>query len=54
VLGSGRFVAACIERVQDPWLRRLPLVGAIDQFVDATDILEEPAASGRLQSSYEG
>jgi Domain of unknown function (DUF4037) len=39
VLGSGRFVEACLERVTDEWLRSLPLVGAIDQFVDSTDVL---------------
>jgi hypothetical protein len=38
VLGSARFVDACLEQVSDPWLRSLPLVGAIDQFVDSTDV----------------
>ncbi len=42
VLGSGRFVDACLERVSDRWLRSLPLVGAVDQFVDSTDVLSEP------------
>jgi hypothetical protein len=41
VLGSARFVDACLERVTDPWLRELPLVGAIDQFVDSTDVLSK-------------
>lgn len=42
VLGSVRFVEACLERVSDPWLRELPLIGAIDQFVDSTDVLSYP------------
>ena len=42
VLGSGRFVDACLERISDPWLRALPLVGGIDQFVDSTDVLSDP------------
>jgi hypothetical protein len=42
VIGSSRFVDACLERVTDPWLRSLPLVGAIDQFVDSTDVLSDP------------
>ena len=42
VLGSGRFVDACLERVSDPWLGSLPLTGAIDQFVDSTDVLSKP------------
>ena len=41
VLGSARFVDACLERVTDPWLRSLPLTGAIDQFVDSTDVLSK-------------
>ena len=41
VLGSARFVDVCLERVTDPWLRSLPLVGAIDQFADSTDVLSE-------------
>ncbi len=42
VLSSGRFVNACLERVSDRWLRSLPLTGAVDQFVDSTDVLSEP------------
>jgi len=42
VLGSARFVDACLERVADPWLRSLPLTGAVDQFVDSTDVLSKP------------
>jgi len=41
VLGSSRFVDACLERVEDPGLRSLPLVGAIDQWVDSTDVLSK-------------
>jgi len=39
VLRSGRFAEACLERISDPWLRSLPLTGAIDQFVDSTEVL---------------
>ena len=48
VLGSGRFVDACLERVSDPWLRSLPLTGAIDQFVDSTDVLSKPGVFPRM------
>jgi hypothetical protein len=34
VLGAGRFSAASLERVEDPVLTRLPLVGAVDQLLD--------------------
>jgi hypothetical protein len=56
VLGSGRFLDACLERVRDPRLRALPLVGSIDQLADSTDLLTSPAAfaSGRaFYSAYE-
>jgi hypothetical protein len=56
VLGSGRLVDACLERVRDPRLRALPLVGSIDQLVDSTDVLSDPAAfvlARALYNSYE-
>src|SRR4051794_24859797 len=37
VLGADRFVQACLERVDDPGLRALPLVGSFDQLLDSTD-----------------
>ena len=52
VLGSRRFVDACLARVQDPWLRSLPLVGGIDQLSDSTDVLSVPAAAGRVAGFY--
>lgn len=52
VLGSGRFVDACLEHVSDPWLRALPLVGAADQFIDSTDILSEPDVFPQLSTLF--
>ena len=52
VLGSGRFVEACVERVTDPWLRSLPLVGGIDQLVDSTDALEDASVFRRALALY--
>jgi predicted N-acetyltransferase YhbS len=37
VIGAARFTAALREAITDPQVRRLPLTGAIDQFVDSTD-----------------
>ena len=51
VLGSGRFVDACLERIGDPGLRALPLVGSMDQLMDSSDVLSEPhvrAVAARL------
>ncbi|BCJ28327.1 DUF4037 domain-containing protein [Actinocatenispora sera] len=43
VLHADRFVAALSDRITDPQVRALPLVGAVDQFVDSTDLLGRPA-----------
>jgi len=52
VLGSTRFVDACLERVEDEWLRSLPLVGGIDQFVDSTDVLSSPDIARRFSRAF--
>jgi hypothetical protein len=53
VLGSSRFVDACLERVRDPRLRALPLVGAIDQLADSTDLLSSPATPLARRALYD-
>jgi hypothetical protein len=53
VLGSARFVEACLERVGDEWLKSLPLGGAVDQFVDSSDVLSEPRAFRAATTLYE-
>ncbi|TWD83467.1 phage gpG-like protein [Kribbella amoyensis] len=53
VLGAERFVAACLERVRDPRLQELELVGSVDQFADNTDLLTTTAAYRRLIGIYE-
>jgi hypothetical protein len=52
VLGSGRFVAACLEQVSDERLRALPLVGGIDQLADSTDVLAYPRTFEKLAATY--
>jgi hypothetical protein len=53
VLDAGRFAAAHRERITDPWLRHVPLVGSIDQFADSTDVLANPEYAQRLRALYE-
>jgi hypothetical protein len=53
VIGGERFVAACLDRVEDPWLRSLPPIGSIDQWCDSTDILAKPTVLTRLAAVYE-
>jgi len=45
VPGAERFARALQEQISDPRLRALPLIGAVDQFLDSTDAL----GSGRLR-----
>jgi hypothetical protein len=52
VLGSGRFVDACLERVADPVLRTLPLVGSVDQLADTADLLSEPTVARATTAFY--
>ncbi len=49
----GRFAEACLASVTDPALCALPLIGAIDQVCDSTDVLENPRRYRRLVGLYE-
>jgi len=51
VLGAGRYVEACLARVRDPWLRSLPLVGAIDQFADSSEVVD-PGVARRFRAVF--
>jgi len=53
VLSSRRFVDACLARVSDEWLRSLPLIGAVDQWSDSTDVLSDPALPRRFGAAYD-
>ena len=44
VLHAERFTGALRARIIDPAVRVLPLVGAVDQFIDSTDALADAAA----------
>src|SRR5437588_10016370 len=53
VLMADRFVDACLAKVDDPGLRRLPLVGSVDQVADLTDLLDDGRLSRRLAPLYQ-
>jgi hypothetical protein len=53
VLMSGRFVTATRDRITDPELADLPLVGSVDQFADSTDIASSPQRSAKLNALYQ-
>lgn len=52
VIDAGRFAQACVEAIDDPALRALPLVGAIDQWVDSTDVLSNADRARRVIDWY--
>jgi hypothetical protein len=53
VLFARRFTEACQERVTDPWLRSLPLIGAIDQWADSSDLTDFLGVYRRATALYE-
>lgn len=53
VLAADRFVEACLAPIESDWLRLRPLVGAVDQFADSTDVLSSPLVARRLGAAYE-
>jgi hypothetical protein len=53
VLMADRFTAACLATVTDPALRALPLIGAIDQHTDSTDVLSDPRLFRRTAALYD-
>lgn len=52
VLNAERFACACRDAISDPWLRDLPLVGSVDQFVDSTDVLSVPGHTQALRALF--
>ena len=53
VLMADRFTEALLAGVTDPQLSALPPIGAVDQVVDSTDVLSDPACYRRLATLYE-
>ena len=42
-----------LARVEDEWLRTLPLIGGTDQWSDSTDVLSDPVLARKLGSRLE-
>jgi hypothetical protein len=53
VLLADRYAEACLATVADATLLALPLIGAIDQFVDSADALSAPSVYRRLITTFE-
>lgn len=52
VLFADRFAAALRAAITDETLRSAAAIGGVDQFVDCTDLTEEPALATRLRPVY--
>ena len=52
VIMADRFADALAATVTEPLLGSLPLIGAVDQFVDSTDVVERPALCRLLEVVY--
>ena len=52
VIFAGRFADALRDAIVDPTLRALPAIGGLDQFVDSTDLTDEPALIAKLRAVY--
>jgi hypothetical protein len=54
VLGGMRFAAALADAITDPVIRRLPPIGAADQFIDSTDALGDLSCARAVINAREG
>lgn len=52
VLDAERFAVDCLDQVADIGLRSQPLVGAVDQVIDSTDLLVQPQLLHRIRHLY--
>src|SRR5205814_322518 len=53
VIHADRFARAAEQAIRDPAVNRLPpRIGSVNQWVDATDVLERPRIVPRLRSAY--
>jgi hypothetical protein len=53
VIHADRFASAAEHAIRDPTVRGLPpRIGSVNQWVDATDVLERPRIVQRLRSAY--
>ena len=53
VIHADQFAKAIRDTIQDERLKKLPIVGSIDQFTDSTDITENASLCRKLISVYE-
>ncbi|WP_417309150.1 DUF4037 domain-containing protein [Devosia sp.] len=50
-INADDLVAASMGAISDPWLRELPVMGALDQLSDLTPLLEDPQTARRIMAA---
>ena len=50
-INADDLIEATLKGIQDPALKKLPVVGSLDQVSDLTPVLEDPSASQRMMSA---
>ena len=50
--GRRRFADALRDAIENAPLRNLPAIGAVDQFVDSTDLADDPALVTKLRAVF--
>lgn len=53
-INADDLVAASLEGIVDPMVKRLPVAGSLDQVSDLTPVLEDPVASQRMMGALLG
>jgi hypothetical protein len=54
VVGGARFATALLAGITDRDLRNRPMIGAVDQFVDSTDVLSDVRRARLAASGFKG
>jgi hypothetical protein len=53
-INADDIIAATLEGIEEPWIRALPVIGALDQVSDLTPVLVDPASSQRIMAALLG
>ena len=53
VIHGDIFAKEIMEKIRDPSIRNLPMIGSIDQLMDSSDFLESPKLQSRFERVFE-
>jgi hypothetical protein len=52
VIGGDKIIEALLDQIHDKKIRKLPLIGSIDQFSDSVSLIDEPVLRSKLGLLY--